>query len=189
MRANKLLTMRFLLWSIILLSCSSQQTERDYVSWIKDVDNGLHVVEHRGAYKIDVQFTPADYVWLQNRNMSKAGLETLQYYTITITPQDASFNLVSFQASNESERQKRLYYFSYLFQNDLTVKENGTVFPCVMFHFERTSDMIQSRTFVLGFEKDLKNAEESEVIINSKLISSIPISIKISKQHIPSIKL
>lgn len=184
--------------AMIGLSCSGTLDRKAFVRWVTDYDHGLHVKREADNVVFDLQYTPADYVWLQRtggRQPIGEGKElkeisALQYYTLTINAKDNQVDFMNLDVRDDAEKQRRLYYFSYLFQNDITVEDNGKVLPCILFHFERPADLRSGgRTFVLGFENPFSNSEEAKLVITSEHLGSLPIKIKVSKKNIPSLSI
>lgn len=181
-----------------LCSCSNTLDRQSFIKWVRDDHNGLHATKEVGELVYDVQFNPAAYTWLQ-RTGGKAieekeyqaamqELDSMQLYTLTIGVK-GNADFIDYQVQDMSEKQRKLYYFSYLFQQDIQLEEDGQLFPCVLFHFERPADLKNSRTFVLGFANPHKQAKEAKLVIHSDVLNSLPIKIKVSKDNIPSLRI
>jgi len=69
-----------------------------------------------------------------------------------------------------------LYYFSYRFQNDISLEEGPRVQPVLLFHYEQHG----TKSFVLGFEKSSHPLKEVTLNITSAVLDSIPVKIKVS---------
>lgn len=171
-------------------SCSTALERQEYVRWVEDYANGLHTQKTAAGFVFDLQYLPAAYQSLLNNQSRLTANEEqgMQYYTLKISLEGATGDIISYGVRDMSEKQQRLYYFSYLFQNDLYLEEVGKKRPCVLFHFEQ-SDLQTSRTFVLGFETSGETTEGSSLVIDSQQFDSLPIKIKVSKQNIPVLKL
>lgn len=181
---------------VTLAGCSGKLDREAYVKWIRDYDHELHVKEEHDEFVFDLQYTPADYVWLQRNatttdhatyEAEKKDIEQTQYYTLTISVKDDATDFIDYGISDIQEKQRKLYYFSYLFQDDIKLEENGEQLPCVLFHFEKPVDLKRSRTFMLGFENIHPDAKEARLVISSPQFGSLPFKIKISKDHIPTL--
>lgn len=182
--------------SLILLGCGRSFNNEDYIRWVKDYHNGLHVNKQIGEFEFDVQYQPADYVRLQKMTTASfsdqsngEGTGEIQYYILTIGLVDKSIDFINYDVRDMEEKQHKLYYFSYRFQDDITLLEENEVLPCVLFHFEKPVDLRGSRTFLLGFERHNKDAKEATLKITSDQFGSLPVSIKVSKVNIPDLKL
>ena len=179
-----------------LSACTGPLNAKDYIAWVRDHDNGLRVTREANNFVFDLQYQPAEYVWLQRnkgdikreeiRN-DKLAMDELQYYTLTIGVKDNLADFVDYSVQSINEKQEKLYYLSYGFQQDIKLKENGRTLPCVLFHFERTLDLKPTRTFVLGFENSDETATEAKLIIDSDWLGSIPVKMKVSKENIPTL--
>lgn len=189
------------MWGAFLMfvACSGTLEKDQYVKWVQDQKNGLHVSKKVNDFIFDLQFQPTDYVLVQrhyqklhkdNYEEFEAEVDHLQYYVLKIEIADSKIDFINHGLQSIQEKQEKIYYFSYLFQDDIYLEEEGKKLPCVLFHFERAMDMKNSRTFVLGFEKPLKEAESVRLVINSSdQFEGSKIKIKISKKNIPSLKI
>lgn len=162
--------------------------------WVRDYKNGLHVKKTFSSFVFDLQYQPSDYVTVLKNDaspVSKGGHDTnIEYYTLKVSLTDPRRDIINFESQSGAEAQRRKYYFSYLFQEDVYVEENGKRFPCVLFHFERP-EFQKTGTFVLGFERPEGSlpGTETRFVIESPYFSSLPIKIAISKTDIPSLKI
>lgn len=184
-------------FALLCMGCGNQLDRHDYVKWIRDYDHQLHVKKAHHDYVLDVQYTPADYIWLQ-RTQDPTGahyaaeikeIENLQYYTLTLGVADSTLDFIDYGVADIQEKQRKLYYFSYNFQDDITLEEAGTTLPCVLFHFEKIADLRHTRTFVLGFENQYPDSEEARLVISSPQFGSLPFKIKINKKPVPALAL
>ncbi len=178
--------------AVIIGSCSGRMSKDEYSQWIQDYDNGLHVKAIQGDFVYDVQYVPGE--WKNFQTASYSGNETdstdgLQYYTLTIGNNAEGTDLIDFGISSLEEKQRKLYYFSYLFQDDVSLVDGDELLPCVLYHFEKDASMRKSRTFVLGFERTAVVSEEVKLNINSPWLGTAPVSIHISKRNIPHLAL
>lgn len=182
---------------LILGGCSNTLDKESYVKWVRDYDHGLHVKEAHHDFLFDVQYTPTEYVWLQRTQeptaaryaQEKKDIEGLQYYTLTIGVDGQDADFIEYGVADVQEKQRKLYYFSYLFQDDIKLEEGSTTLPCVLFHFEKIADLRPTRTFVLGFENPHPDAAEARLVISSPQFGSLPFKIKVNKQPVPGLAL
>lgn len=182
----------FLLYFLLLSSCKEKLDRSAFINWVHDYKNGLHVKKSVSEFVFDLQYKPAEYIALMSTTPTVSTDPTLEYYTLNISLKDPSVDFINHNVNNSDEKQKKVYYFSYLFQDDIFLEEAGGRMPCVLFHFEQ-SDLKKSQTFVLGFEKP-KSAidgpgDETRLVIESPYFTSLPIKIKISKASIPELKI
>lgn len=177
-----LLRITWLAVACLIFSCVSRDGE-EFVKWVRDYDNGLHVKQNSGEFLLDLQYQPGKYLKIIQgiEHQTDTLHDGIQHYLLTIDLQSDNQNIVEYNCHTPEDMQRKLYYFSYLFQNDITLEENGNILPCVLFHFERSADLKKSRTFLLGFENHDKESEEARLVINSQHLGSLPIKIKVLK--------
>lgn len=181
----------------LCVSCTGSLSKEGYVRWVRDYSNSLHVSQKVGEFEFDVQYQPSDYLWLQKMNTDNfderreknAGSDAIQYYVLTVGLASKTVDFINYGVNDLPGKQRKLYYFSYQFQDDIKLEEGGKQVPCVMYHFEKPVDLRGTRTFLLGFEWADKNAQESVLVIESEQFGSLPIKIKISKANIPNLNL
>lgn len=174
-------------------SCKSELDKEEYVSWIEDYENGLHVTRDVGEYNFDLQYKPSEYLEIQTAAYTPIGNEeegknNMQYYTLTVSLNSKRSDLINHDVKNAQEKAEKLYYLSYQFANDIFIEENGERFPCQLFHFERSYDLKPSRTFVLGFENPKAESASARLIIDSPYFKLGPVKIKVNKNNIPDLK-
>ncbi len=173
----------------LFVSCSNNLEKRDYIQWIIGYDNGLHVKKAVGDFIFDLQHEPVEYQSLVRSAVSVTKSDDLQYYTLKVSLRDPTGDLLLYNINDVAGKQRNLYYYSYLFQNDIFLEEDSFKLPCVLFHFEQ-NDLLKTRTFVLGFENPQKeSAKETKLIIQSSQFGTLPIKIQISKHNIPTLRL
>lgn len=182
---------------LALGACRNELSIREFDAWIRDYDNGLHVKKESGHYLFDIQYQPAELVVSQQHDFSSEeeylklvrNQSNLQRYILTVSLKDKDADFINQQVNDLTEKQQLLYYFSYRFQDDVYLEESKRSFPCALYHFERSSDLKNSRTFVLAFETPDEHAKESEIVITSPLFGPSPIRIKVNKDNLPTIQL
>ncbi|TRX59121.1 hypothetical protein FNH22_11395 [Fulvivirga sp. M361] len=183
--------------ALVLSACSDKIDSEHYRKWVQDYENGLHAKRVYGGYTFDIQYMPEDYLRLQRNesNTTPSSVKkrtrdnSLQYYKLTISSENKDKELISSAVNNVKEKQRRLYYFSYSFQNDIYLEVNKTKVPCVLYHFEKASGLMPGRTFLLGFEEEITPGKDAVVVIESSVFGSLPIKIRISKDNIPTLQL
>jgi hypothetical protein len=182
----------FLLCCLFLSSCKETLDRSAFINWVHDYRNGLHVKKIVSEFVFDLQYKPSQYIALMSTTPSVSADPVLEYYTLNISLKDPSVDFINYNVNDSDAKQKKVYYFSYLFQDDIFLEEAGGRMPCVLFHFEQ-SDLKKSRTFVLGFEKSKSaldgSGDETRLVIDSPYFTSLPIKIKISKASIPELKI
>jgi len=171
-----------------MLSCSKNLEKDDYIRWVRDYSNGLHVVKRASPYSFDLQYQPAEYLSVITDGSVAQPQNDLQYYTLKINVDDPTIDIIQHQATDAANKQQLIYYYSYLFEQDIFLEEDSLKMPCVLYHAEQT-DLRKTRTFVLAFENTKVTSEETVLVIQSPHFGSLPIKIRVSKKNIPTLKL
>ena len=200
MQVNRLL---FLCLISVLFSCQKENmTPINYLSHIKSVDSGMLKEKKLGGFVFHLQKEPIPYKFLihhKQDNFSHMELEEylkdmggMQYYTLKIGVENSNENILMYQLQSELDYQNRLGYFSFAFEQDIYLEENGKILPCSLFHFERMYDLTPMRTFVLGFEQNPNNENEDKtIVIDSEFfgVGKVKLNIKGSDiAALPSVK-
>jgi hypothetical protein len=175
-----------------IAGCHSLE-KKEFIDWVRDYDNALHVKQEHSGYVFDLQFKPWQLSWIEQGNpttdqsIAEEEFSVLQYYTLTIRGTGGE-DIMMKEARNEADVQRNRYYYSYLFQQDISLVEGDTVLPCVLYHFEKSTGLVAENTFLLGFENPVKS-DNATLVIKSDRLNSMPIRITISKDNIPSLNL
>jgi hypothetical protein len=192
----------FLTFSLLTLfaSCGKKKLEpAGYIHWIKNYENGLHKKKQVGEYVFDVQLKPLDYIMLTERNKKdensnefKEELEEMKgmdYFSLKISLAENREDFLKYKSNGEKHYYNRLYYYSFGFSEDIYLESEEGTKPCKLFHFERSYDLTNARTFVLGFENTSKKKPSGDLtlVIDSKDLGLGPVKIKFDQKNLNSI--
>jgi len=168
------------------MACSTKLDKEGYMRWVRNYENGLHVRKTYSDFVFDVQYAPSPYLSLMSGGQPVVS-DSLQYYILRVSLADGG-NFMRYNTGNATELQQRQYYFSYLFQNDLSLEEGDARKPCVLFHFEQSS-LAKEKVFMIAFETDRVSVSNPRLVIDTPIFGSLPIKIGVSKKNIPSVKI
>jgi hypothetical protein len=169
---------------IVLTACNASLDSREFLLWSQDPKNGLRVVKEISGLNLDVQYMPNEYLAIAQWRAS-SDTSCVKHITVKIGLRGRE-DLIHANATNHIEVQQSNYYYSFLFQNDLSLEVGRVVIPCALYHFEKSSDSKNNRTFHLMFD-DPSNAKEFTLVINSERLSPLPIRIKLGNSHTPKV--
>jgi len=189
MRLNFTLVLGFILSSFF--ACDSKLEAVDYIQWVNNYKNGLHTVTEANDLVFDLQFKPDQYRFIEQKGMATSYEvvdSVLQHYTLKISTKNGE-DLMRINSVSNADVQLNDYYFSYLFQDVIFLEEGGVVKPCELFHFEKYSDGSKRKVFNLAFENTGYEGADVFVIIKSERINTNPVRLKISKSHLPDLKI
>jgi hypothetical protein len=151
----------FLLWFIS--GCSSTDERADLE--VSRTVSGFN-------FKVSPKFQPNE-----NQKEGQAQSDFLEII-LKIRPETGDEDIVRYKAASLQEIQLRKYYFSYSFQNDISLEVNGVMIPCQFLHFEQ-ADLGITKTFILGFSMENIPAgiQQATLVLKSSYFGSLPIKI------------
>jgi hypothetical protein len=188
-----------------LYSCNQKQilSIEDYVKWIDNEENVLHVKKTIGEFYVDVQYMTPDYctakeMGLENaRNQDsfkvvRSQKEDLQTILLTIgSPQNKDGDLLQFiSASKQTTFNQLVQYFSFAIKDDISLVCDKDTLPCVLHVFERNYGLAPTISIVCSFEKSKRITDKTFIFQDKALgIGIVKINFKESDfKNIPTIK-
>lgn len=194
-----------LLALLVFTGCKSDMLPADLVQWVRNSENGLRKTKEVGDLKVEVLYKPYAYQLANNFRSNDINadqyfeklkkLEGLQYFDMKLSVKgDKATDITRYRVANETELQERLYYLSFPMKDDITLVEGTDTLSCALFHFERSYDLADHRTFVLAFESNNneKVPEDKTFIFDSPYFGTGPLKFRFQKkdiERIPQIKL
>lgn len=160
-----------------LIRNSSSQTlsQREYVTWMQEPGNGFCNIKEMDDLCYTLQYRSYDYIiCIENKgtpvpDSSKKqrydDLKGMKYFELIIKLTNGSGELLKHKLSSNSNYTARVQYFAFDMQKDIQIKYgDGEPQPCVLYHFERTYDIVPYAKFILGFEKVEGNDSQDIVV-------------------------
>lgn len=197
MRMNsKIFTGCLCLLLLVAMGCNQTLDKVEFVDWVRQ---NMNKEKTRGDYLFEVLHRPAEYEVLMRHGKSigeesfreeKAKLDGMTYYELKIGVKGGKEDIMNYQSGNAQEKQQRIYYFSYDFQEDIYLEINGQKIPCALFHFERSYDLANTRKFMLGFSLGNDTTiETTTLVLNSQLLNTGPVKFKFDHTKQPVLAL
>ncbi len=188
---------------LLMYSCERSLAPAQLVAYIQNPDNGLHKNKKVGQLQVDLQYQPTasvianelrkNQITQEEYEQRVPDLESLQYFTLKLSVDEPGKNISTFDISHPQEEQERLYYLSFLMKHDIRLIEGQDTLAPVLYHFERSYDLADHRTFVMAFEnKTPHNIEDKTFVFHSDLLGTGPIKLKFKEndlQNTPQLKL
>lgn len=187
---------KYLIWVWIGLSaCNTALDKEGYLTWVKDYQNGLHKRKQVGDYIFDVQYKPLLLREIQKSKLTtpfhsqaiKDRKEEMLYYDLRISLEGDKTDILKYGTSDEQAYNQKLYYFSYHFQEDIYIEQGGKRFDCELFHFERSYDLTNTRTFILAFEMPRGTESPITLVIDSQILNLGPVKISFEPKQTPDL--
>lgn len=147
----------------------------NYISWVKNPENGLVKIKTIDELQFKVQYKPYEYIiCMEERTAQLADsivkrklkeLEGIQYYDLKILLKSNEGELLKAGLNSTEEYTKRVSYFSFGMQEDIQLVDGNDTLPCVMYHFERAYDVTPVCTVLLGFKQQPVNAGKAKTVL------------------------
>ncbi|MBI3518036.1 MAG: hypothetical protein HY062_01595 [Bacteroidetes bacterium] len=177
-------------------------TPADYMSWINDPTHNLKRSKKISEFDFTLFSKPVDYLISLDQKTEtidrnkyselKKEFGNLLYFDFKIEVHDIPTELLKYKVSGEAEYQRRVTYFAYEMQKDFFLVDHFDTIPCVMFHYERTYDIVPYVKVLLGFNPLKNNTENTfEFIYQDRVFNNGPIKFTIRKtdlENIPKLK-
>lgn len=183
-------------------ACTRHNLEpRDYMAWVKDESNGLHVSKQVGQHTFELQYKPYAFEALLHQHgaaVTKAELNKaieslggLQYFTLTIRSEDKKDPAGSV-STDEADYNQRLNYLMFDMQQDFSLIDGSDTLPCVFYHYERNFNLSPENNILLGFGLPKKNITNDKTLFyNDQLLNTGPVLLTVKAADIaavPSLK-
>jgi len=156
---------------------------KEYLAWAQEPANGLRVIKEVNGAVLDAQYRPDKSVEESQKDLSAI----VQRHIVLRIGMRSGEDLLRVGATTQAAVQKNLYYYSYLFQNDIYIEDGSKKQPCTLFHFENSVGKGSERTFHLIFETSSSDQENFSLVVDSDRLSSLPIRFKIRNKDIPQV--
>lgn len=182
---------------LYLTSCNTSLSPEKYSEWATSLESGLSKTLSSEGYDYNIKYEPLPLVALK-RNGSDIEKEELDkflsdakgtHYFLMEVSVTTGEDLITYQAISHAEMQRKIHYFAYRLQGDISFRMGKETFPCDIFHFERSFDLKPSRTFVIGFNSNETDSSDNPItlIIDSVLLNEEPIEIEFEISDLPKL--
>jgi hypothetical protein len=188
----------FIMIVVALTSCGPDTLEgREYIAFVEDPENGLHLEKSLSSYSIQVQYRPTPYIAMMEERSTELStellkqkreeLDGLQYYSMRIGTESSRTMLLE-NVEDEVEFANKLSYFIEHMQYDLSLVDGQDTLPCVLFHFERNYNLSKHNDVLLAFENIGSGAHADKTLIfNDRILGTGPVKFKIDGDAIASV--
>ncbi len=188
----------YIILSFHLLACSDATSlldGKEYLSWVKNPDNGLMLTKKLGGISYSAQYKPYDFIVLNEQkeyNLPKTIVENREkelkgmiYYNIRISTLDQT-DILAKGVNDKSIYTQRLNYLSYDFQNNISLVTETDSVNCGLYHFVQTYGITPYIDMVVGFAAE-QIATSQTLVIDDRVFGNGIIKFYIDKQDINNI--
>jgi hypothetical protein len=175
----------------------------EYAQWVQNMENGLKQEKTIEELDFSIQYKPYNYIICQEKRSDSIRtidldenvkeLEGMEYYDFRIKVNNQDGELLKHKLSSSDEYKKRVEYYSFKMDKDISLVDGLDTIPCSLFHFERGFNAAPYSTFLLGFvtkrETDIEG--DKTFIYEDKIFNKGIIKFSFSKNklvNIPKLK-
>lgn len=189
-------------WCIIIVSlavsCKKQTlSERDYIRYVEENENGLVKTVDIGDLRYKVQYKPHDYILaheLKGGNDSERlsrlnQMKGTAWFNITIARPGKGESPLRYNVSSLEEYNHRYNYFLTAAARDLALAYGGdTLFP-ISYHFETSYNLAPVETMIVGFglPADSVAGQNMQLIFYDRVFNNGIIKTSFTKESLQSI--
>jgi len=140
------------------------------IAYVDNEDNDFIKTKHIGEITYQAALRPVDYLLSKKRiqennpSLRKEAFEDLQYFDLRIGVADFHQEFIKYNLASGDDYQQQVNYCSFNMQKDIKLIDGKDTLNCVLFHYERTFDVVPYGHFTLGFEP-IKSA-----LVNTKVL-------------------
>lgn len=179
---------------LLLEACAGTLNRREYISYVKNEENGLLKKIMVGNFIYRVQYQPIDYLALlesgelAQRNQIKKRREELAgtaWFSISLQVNGAAESPLRYNLTDDNEYNERLSYFLHLAQYQIKLIYGVDTLRPSAYLFENNYNLTPMETMVVGFTfPDAQQLIEKDLTIcyNDELFKNGIIKLKYPKQ-------
>ncbi len=184
--------------SVLLVFAQCQKgslNAQEFKQWMKD-NKKLVQVREMQEYEYRIQYVPSEWILhtsgvnaeeLSKVENGKSQKQNLLYFKLEIDVLNGKENLLKKNVAAADEYYTRLYYVSYKFKDDISMKSAGVTYPCKLYSYERAYDLNSRLQFMIAFECPVDIQDDVQIDIRPKFYSDERIKFLFNKQTIISV--
>jgi hypothetical protein len=175
---------------------SSTLVPVDYVSWMRNPENGIRKEKQIEEIIYSVQYKTPDYIAcieadnkdsISPAKVTDDGTETIHYFDFKMTLENYEGEFLKHKLNSPAQYDSRVKYLAFGIEKDISLVEGGDTIPCTICHFERAYDVAPEATLLLGFVSKKKYLKKKEFIFHDKLFGKGIVKFTFTKDEMKSI--
>ncbi|MDB5258014.1 MAG: hypothetical protein JWM14_2709 [Chitinophagaceae bacterium] len=179
-------------------SSGSSLQPYEYVSYIDQEDNGLHVNKQFEELHFEVTYKPTDYLVvkeLKQKEILPADYATVRqdykdmhYFLLSIKNTSSETDVLKYKISTQAAYSERLKYFAFGMERDLRLVEGTDTIPCSMVLYERNYGISRQANFMIAFPvTDTSAVHDKTILFEDKIFGMGMLKFNVSKESIDAI--
>lgn len=174
----------------LIFGCSNVEelSKEDYLEYLTDSDNGFLKQRKIGDVLIEIQYMSPEALAIFNIKNDESKFQEaldetkgMSYYKMKLSAEGKS--LEDFLL--ESGVNNPLYYLSYGLEKEIYLEMGDENINVKLFHFERSSGLTNFKTFMLGFDRPI--TEANTFVIDAEGLNTGPVKIIFNKSDIDNL--
>jgi hypothetical protein len=180
----------------LLSGCKRSLKSNEYVSYIRDIQNGLNKIVTLDGWQYTVQYRPCEYILLQEHNSVKETgqrrkeLAGTVSFVIKVKRADNSVSPLRYNLSSREEYDQRLDYFLNHAGKELKlVYGKDTLYPTA-YEFENNYNLTPEETMLVGFTlpgREQVPGNDMQLSYNDQVFKNGIIKVKFNKEDLNNI--
>lgn len=161
-------------------ACRQSLSPSEYISWTENSDE-LITSREMDNVVFEFRMKPADYIICKESkgrplnvdsvNARLSELTDMVYFNLKIYPKDGHADLLRKDAPDVALYQKRIYYYSFTFQNDISLISEKDTLPCLLFHYIHDHGLSPEMDFTMAFERP-KEGADFQIVIDDAVMNT-----------------
>ena len=170
----------------------------EYVSFIDQGDNGLHVTKEFEDLAFEVTYKPTDYLVVKELKQKhilpadykavRQDYKDMHYFLLSIKNTSEQTDVLKYKISTPTAYSERLKYFSFGMERDFRLVEGTDTIPCSMVLYERNYGINGQANFMLAFPvTDTSAVYDKTILFEDKIFGMGMLKFQVSKESIAAI--
>ena len=164
---------RMIMYSVMIMvlglyGCKQSLTPEEYITWTENNDD-FTSSQALGDAVYEFRMKPANY--LISRESAgrpvasdsvvsrQKDLSDMIYFNLKIYPKDGHADLLRKDGPDVGLYQRRIYYYSFTFQEDIHLVIGGDTLPCLLYHYIHDHGLSPEMDFTMAFERPASDAD------------------------------
>lgn len=155
------------------------ETPEKLIAFVDNKENGFIRIKTIKEITYSSVLKPTDYLLAQqiikegNTALKKEDFEDLQYFDLRINVDGFNQEFIKYNLDSNGEYQERVNYCAFGMQEDIKLIDGKDTLNCVLYHYERSFDVVPYGHFTLGFEaKKSKTISTKTLLFNDRLFNN-----------------
>ena len=168
----------------------------EYVSWVENNENELHISKEIDGILYNIQYRPVDYIVAKEKRkleLPKVELEErvsklngAQYYSLRLNKAEGNEDILLYKIQGEQDYYERVNYCNAAMAEDIKLIEGKDTLYCTLFQYVPTYGVAPYADFVFSFD-DKKYQGDKILLFNDRIFGAGELQFQIKEDAIKNI--